>query len=162
MVYTVNDALRSITLYDQTNAMKYQMIKQKLNPNHLVMMDDLNHRECELICDAPHVLIKIDHNIYSAEFQYIPQQQRFNTVSLIRPPLVEHIVVNLPQGTLRIEQSSKRDFLIQINDTTIGKCNDIMAHHKHFRINEEYNPTMVCIIVGLCLFMLHDDDIEIV
>lgn len=80
---------------------------------------------------------------------------------LFRPPMAEKSVVDT--GDIVIVQNKQRDFTIYQNGNETGKMTHMMSLRKQL-ITDSYNISteLCCIIFILGIYMLHDDDIEIV
>ncbi|SEU26765.1 hypothetical protein SAMN05443270_4208 [Lacrimispora sphenoides] len=109
--------------------------------------------------------IKIKGNdgfISECRFQYA-QDENGNIVQkgLFRPPMAEKSV--LASGDIVIVQDKQREFTIFLNGIEAGKMTHMMSLRKQL-ITDSYNISteLCCIIFILGIYMLHDDDIEIV
>jgi hypothetical protein len=83
--------------------------------------------------------------------------------SLFRPPMAEKSVTDFLWGKIVIVQNEQRDFTIYLNGMEAGKMTHMMSFRKQLTIDSPAISTeQCCAIFILGIYMLHDDDIEIV
>jgi hypothetical protein len=83
--------------------------------------------------------------------------------SLFKPPMAVESVMNSLWGKIVIMQNEQRDFTIFLNGMETGKMTHMMSLRKQLIINSPNLSTeLCCVIFILGIYMLHDDDIEIV
>lgn len=83
--------------------------------------------------------------------------------SLFRPPRAEKSVADSLLGKIVIVQNEQRDFTIFLNGMEAGKMTHMMSFRKLLITNSPAISTeQCCVIFILGIYMLHDDDIEIV
>jgi hypothetical protein len=103
-----------------------------------------------------------DGLISECRFLYA-QDENGNIVQkgLFRPPMAEKSVMDT--GDIVIVQNERRDFTIFLNGIETGKMTHMMSLRKQL-ITDSYNISteLCCVIFILGIYMLHDDDIEIV
>ena len=103
-----------------------------------------------------------DGFISECRFLYV-QDENGNIVQkgLFRPPMAEKSVMDT--GDIVIVQNERRDFTIFLNGIETGKMTHMMSLRKQL-ITDSYNISteLCCVIFILGIYMLHDDDIEIV
>lgn len=88
-----------------------------------------------------------------------------NTIqqSLFRPPMAEALRMESPWGEIRIVQDRKREFDIFLQEKKIGEMSHMMSLQKKIRvISEELPGDVYGLLFGLGMYMLRDDDVEIV
>ena len=83
--------------------------------------------------------------------------------SLFRSPMAEKSVTDSLWGKIVIVQNEQRDFTIFLNGMEVGNMTRMMSLRKLLIINSPAISTeQCCVIFVLGIYMLHDDDIEIV
>ena len=83
--------------------------------------------------------------------------------SLFRSPMAEKSVTDSLWGKIVIVQNEQRDFTIFLNGMEVGNMTRMMSLRKLLIINSPAISTeQCCVIFILGIYMLHDDDIEIV
>ena len=83
--------------------------------------------------------------------------------SLVRPPMPERIQLNLPQGSLSVIQTPRRNFEVYLNDRKICEMTHMLGLAKEIHIlSDEIQDTYCSILFALAFLMLHDDDIDII
>lgn len=88
-----------------------------------------------------------------------------NTIqqSLFRPPIAETLRMETPWGEIRIVQDRKREFDIFLQEKKIGEMSHMMSLQKKIKvISEELPGDVYGLLFGLGMYMLRDDDVEIV
>lgn len=83
--------------------------------------------------------------------------------SLFRPPMAEKSEMDSLWGKLVIVQNEQRDFTIFLDGMETGKMTRMMSLRKLLITDSlAISTELCCVIFILGIFMLHDDDIEIV
>lgn len=103
---------------------------------------------------------------FLSECQFLYARDGNGTIiqkGLFRPPMAVKSVTDSLWGKIVIVQNEQRDFTIFLNDVETGKMTNMMSFRKLLIINSPAISTELwCVIFILGIYMLHDDDIEIV
>ncbi len=105
-----------------------------------------------------------DSFISECRFLYA-QDENGNIVqkSLFRPPMAEKSVLDTLWDEIVIIQNEQREFTIFLNGIETGKMTHMMSLQKQLITDShDISPELYCVIFILGIYMLHDDDIEIV
>ena len=83
--------------------------------------------------------------------------------SLVRPPMPEKLRFQIPQGELILVQTEQRNFEIYLDGRKVIEMSHMLRRTKKIRILSDMIPKdYYGIVFALSIFMLHDDDVEIV
>ena len=83
--------------------------------------------------------------------------------SLVRPPMPEKLRFHIPQGELILVQTEQRNFEIYLDRRKVIEMSHMLRRTKKIRILSDMIPKdYYGIVFAMAIFMLHDDDIEIV
>lgn len=83
--------------------------------------------------------------------------------SLFRPPMAEELLLETPWGELKIVQDKKREFEVYLEEKKAGAMSHMLSFQKKMTMTSEEMPKEVYgVILGLGMFMLREDDVEIV
>ena len=83
--------------------------------------------------------------------------------SLVRPPMPEKLRFQIPQGELIRVQTEQRNFEIYLDGPKVIEISHMLRRTKKIRILSDMIPKdYYGIVFAMAIFMLHDDDIEIV
>ncbi len=83
--------------------------------------------------------------------------------NLFRPPMAEKLCLSSPWGEIQVVQNSKREFGIFLDQKKAGKMTHMLGLHKKITEASEGLPMEVYgLIFGLGMYMLREDDVEIV
>lgn len=83
--------------------------------------------------------------------------------SVVRPPMVDHVLFHTEYGTFRIIQNKNRSFDFILEDMPAGRGTHMLSYCRE--IQTDGGPFSLLLHMQLfciCYLMLHDDDIEIV
>lgn len=82
---------------------------------------------------------------------------------LSRPPLAEKFILRTLWGEIRIEQSLQRRFTIYRENRQIGEMTHMLSFVKRMEMTQDTVPEEFCgVLFGLGLYMLREDDVDIV
>jgi len=101
---------------------------------------------------------------FLSECRFLYAQDEIGNIvqkGLFRPPMADKSVMDT--GDIVIVQNDQRDFTIFLNGIEAGKMTHMMSLRKQL-ITDSYHISteLCCVIFILGIYMLHDDDIEIV
>ncbi|WP_186422465.1 hypothetical protein [Lacrimispora celerecrescens] len=101
---------------------------------------------------------------FQSECRFLYAQDEYGNTAqkgLFRPPMAEKSV--LGTGDIVIVQNEQRDFTIFLNGIEAGKMTHMLSLRKQL-ITDSYHISteLCCVVFILGIYMLHDDDIEIV
>ena len=83
--------------------------------------------------------------------------------SLFRPPMAEELLLETPGGQLKIVQDKKREFEVYLEEKKAGAMSHMLSFQKKMTMTSEELPKEIYgVILGLGMFMLREDDVEIV
>lgn len=82
--------------------------------------------------------------------------------SIFIPPKAENMEVSLSNAVIMLYQTQKRDFVISRNEEKIGVITGILRISTQVEISDAFPADSVALLYSLALFMLHEDDIDIV
>ena len=83
--------------------------------------------------------------------------------SLFRPPMAEELLLETPWGQLKIVQDKKREFEVYLEEKKAGAMSHMLSFQKKMTMTSEGLPKEIYgMILGLGMFMLREDDVEVV
>lgn len=163
---TVKSHLNRFELYAGPGTQLLAQIQRRLHGGKRLEISDARKKLTACVHQEQETLIvtKDSGESFSASLEYSEDAEGSRIQkSLVRPPMPEKLRFQIPQGELILVQTEQRNFEIYLDGRKVIEISHMLRRTKKIRILSDVIPKdYYGIVFAMAIFMLHDDDVEIV
>ena len=82
--------------------------------------------------------------------------------SMLKPPRAEVLTISIESVRYEIRQTDNRMFDIYVNGKLAGRIGGVLNKNADITLDESSGEKMLGLFYALSLYMLHEDDVEII
>ena len=101
-------------------------------------------------------IVTIDGSIIYAKIKLAEQR------SMLKPPRAEMLTMSIESVRYEIRQTENRVFDIYVNGNLAGRISGILNKNADITLDENSTGKIPGLLYALSLYMLHEDDVEII
>ena len=166
MEITVKSHLNRFELYAEPGTQLLAQIQRMFHGGKRLEISDAGKKLTACVHQEQETLIvtKDSGESFSASLEYREDAEGSRIQkSLVRPPMPEKLRFQIPQGELILVQTEQRNFEIYLDGRKVIEISHMLRRTKKIRILSDVIPKdYYGIVFAMAIFMLHDDDVEIV